>query len=82
MPVSYTHLHEHKIEIDPTYFTVLKNYIANMKSLLALCDRYRDERKGRCVYETESSDGFMNEKTPIIVERIADGVLLVERLKQ
>ena len=30
----------------------------------------------------EESDGFLNEKTPIIVDRIADGVLLVERLKQ
>lgn len=34
------------------------------------------------IVEVKSSDGFMNEKTPIIVERIADGVLLVERLKQ
>ena len=34
------------------------------------------------IVEVKSSDGFLNEKTPIIVDRIADGVLLVERLKQ
>lgn len=34
------------------------------------------------IVEVKSSDGFMNEKTPIIVDRIANGVLLVERLKQ
>lgn len=41
------YIHEYKIEIDPMYLTVLENYIANMKSLLALCDRYRDKRKGQ-----------------------------------
>ena len=34
------------------------------------------------IVEVKSSDGFMNEKTPIIVDRIANGVLLVERFKQ
>ena len=34
------------------------------------------------IVEVKSSDGFLNEKNPIIVDRIADGVLLVERLKQ
>ncbi|MDE5760729.1 MAG: nodulation efficiency protein D (NfeD), partial [Bacteroides sp.] len=30
----------------------------------------------------KSSDGFLNERTPIIVSRITDGILIVERLKQ
>lgn len=34
------------------------------------------------IVEVKSSDGFLNEKTPIIVSRITDGVLIVERLKQ
>lgn len=34
------------------------------------------------IVEVKSSDGFMNEKTPVIVERIADGILLVKRLEQ
>lgn len=34
------------------------------------------------IVEVKSSDGFLNEKTPIIVNRITDGVLIVERLKQ
>ena len=34
------------------------------------------------IVEVKSSDGFLNEKTPIIVDRIADGVLLVERLSE
>lgn len=31
------------------------------------------------IVEVKSSDGFMNEKTPIVVDRIADGVLLVKK---
>lgn len=34
------------------------------------------------IVEVKSSDGFLNEKTPIIVSRITDGILIVERLKQ
>ena len=34
------------------------------------------------IVEVKSSDGFMNEKTPIIVDRITDGVLMVEKLKK
>lgn len=34
------------------------------------------------IVEVKSSDGFINEKTPIMVERIADGVLLVEKRKK
>ena len=33
------------------------------------------------IVEVKSTDGFLNEKTPIIVSRITDGVLLVEKLK-
>ncbi len=32
--------------------------------------------------EVKSIDGFLNEKTPIIVSRIADGVIMVEKQKQ
>lgn len=31
------------------------------------------------IVEVKSSDGFLNEKTPIIVSRITDGVILVEK---
>ncbi len=34
------------------------------------------------IVEVKSSDGFMNEKTPIIVDRITDGVIMVEKLKK
>jgi len=34
------------------------------------------------VVEVKSSDGFINEKAPIVVDRIADGSLLVKRLKK
>lgn len=34
------------------------------------------------IVEVKSTDGFLNEKTPIIVNRITDGVLLVEKLKK
>ena len=33
------------------------------------------------IVEVKSMDGFLNEKTPIIVSRITDGVLLVEKFK-
>ena len=33
------------------------------------------------IVEVKSTDGFLNEKTPIIVTRITDGVLLVEKHK-
>lgn len=33
------------------------------------------------IVEVKSTDGFLNEKTPIIVNRITDGVILVEKLK-
>lgn len=33
------------------------------------------------VVEVKSMDGFMNEKTPVIVGRINEGVILVEKLK-
>lgn len=33
------------------------------------------------IVEVKSSDGFLNEKTPIIVSRITDGTLIVEKLK-
>lgn len=32
--------------------------------------------------EVKSTDGFINEKTPVIVSRIADGVLLVEKCER
>ena len=31
------------------------------------------------IVEVKSTDGFLNEKTPIIVNRITDGVILVEK---
>lgn len=34
------------------------------------------------IVEVKSIDGFLNEKTPIIVNRITDGVLLVEKRKK
>ena len=34
------------------------------------------------IVEVKSNDGFLNEKTPIVVTRITDGVILVERLKK
>ena len=54
--------------------------IALKKNITSKVDRSA-EINGDIV-EVKSSDGFLNEKTPIIVDRIADGVLLVERLKQ
>ena len=33
------------------------------------------------IVEVKSTDGFLNEKTPIIVNRITDGVILVEKKK-
>ncbi|WP_418697711.1 NfeD family protein [Bacteroides sp.] len=33
------------------------------------------------IVEVKSTDGFLNEKTPIIVTRITDGVILVEKNK-
>ena len=33
------------------------------------------------IVEVKSTDGFLNEKTPIIVNRITDGVILVEKNK-
>lgn len=33
------------------------------------------------IVEVKSTGGFMNEKTPIIVERITDGIILVEKRK-
>ena len=34
------------------------------------------------IVEVRSMDGLLNEKTPIVVRRITDGVILVEKLKQ
>lgn len=34
------------------------------------------------IVEVKSTDGFLDEKTPIVVTRISDGVVLVEKLKQ
>lgn len=34
------------------------------------------------IIEVKSCDGFMDDKTPIIVDRISDGVILVKRQKQ
>lgn len=34
------------------------------------------------IIEVKSTGGFINEKTPIIVSRITDGIILVEKLKQ
>ena len=33
------------------------------------------------IVEVKSMDGFLNEKTPIIVSRITDGTIMVEKLK-
>ena len=33
------------------------------------------------IVEVKSVDGFLNEKTPIIVNRITDGVIMVEKKK-
>lgn len=33
------------------------------------------------IVEVKSIDGFLNEKTPIIVSRITDGTIMVEKLK-
>ena len=33
------------------------------------------------IVEVKSTDGFMNEKTPVIVNRITDGIILVEKFK-
>lgn len=34
------------------------------------------------IVEVRSMDGLLNEKTPIVVSRITEGVILVEKLKQ
>lgn len=34
------------------------------------------------IVEVRSIDGLLNEKTPIVVRRITDGMILVEKLKQ
>lgn len=34
------------------------------------------------IVEVKSTDGFLNEKTPIVVNRITDGVILVEKEKR
>lgn len=34
------------------------------------------------IVEVKSMDGFLSEKTPIIVSRIDEGIILVEKLKQ
>lgn len=34
------------------------------------------------IVEVKSTDGLLNEKTPIVVSRITNGVILVEKLKQ
>lgn len=34
------------------------------------------------IVEVRSMDGLLNEKTPIVVRRITDGIILVEKLKQ
>ena len=34
------------------------------------------------IIEVKSTDGFLDEKTPIIVERITDGVILVKEIKK
>lgn len=34
------------------------------------------------VVEVKSDDGFLDEKTPIVVNRVTDGTILVERIKQ
>lgn len=34
------------------------------------------------IVEVKSTDGLMNEKTPIIVNRITDGIILVEKIKE
>ena len=34
------------------------------------------------IVEVKSMDGFLNEKTPIIVSRITDGVIMVEKIKR
>ena len=34
------------------------------------------------IVEVKSDDGFLNEKTPIIVNRITDGIILVEKFKK
>lgn len=34
------------------------------------------------IVEVKSTDGLLNEKTPIVVSRITDGVILVEKLKK
>lgn len=34
------------------------------------------------IVEVKSTDGLLNEKTPIVVSRITDGVILVEKIKQ
>lgn len=33
------------------------------------------------IVEVKSSDGFLNEKTPIVVSRITDGIIMVEKRK-
>lgn len=33
------------------------------------------------IVEVKSNDGFLDEKTPIVVTRITDGVILVEKIK-
>ena len=33
------------------------------------------------IVEVKSMDGFLNEKTPVVVSRIADGIIMVEKKK-
>lgn len=67
------YIHEHKIEIDSTYFTVLEDYIANMKSLLALCNRYRDKRKGEY---TNLIEPLANKQVAELLQRSVDAGIL------
>ena len=41
----------------------------------------KNEINGKIV-DVKSIDGFLNEKTPIIVSRITDGTIMVEKHKE
>ena len=54
--------------------------LALKKDIDSKVDRSYAEINGNIV-EVRSIDGFLNEKTPIIVSRITDGTILVEKHK-
>lgn len=67
------YIHKHKAEIDPAYYTVLENYVVNMNLLVALCDKYRDKRKGQYQNLIEP---LANEQVASLLQRAVNAGIL------